>query len=218
MRILLACEFSGIVRNAFTNLGHDAWSCDLLPTESPGQHIQGNVLEIINQNWDIMIGFPPCTYLSYAANSVWNTPGRAEKRDKALHFFMTLASAPIERICIENPMGYAQTEFRKCDQIIHPYYFGDRALKRTCLWLKNLPQLVWHREDDLFGKKTFTDYPIPIYIDKNSNKKRYHTDALSDKHKRSIFWPGIANAMAEQWGSINKITRSLPADHQITPG
>ena len=125
LRVLVACEFSGIVREAFKVRGHDAWSCDLLPTEIPGQHIQGDVLEHLEDGWDMMIAHPPCTYLSYVGMRHWNKPGRAEKRVEAMQFFMRFIRANIPRICVENPLGYPSQVFRAPDQIIHPYYFGD---------------------------------------------------------------------------------------------
>ena len=224
MRILVACEFSGVIRQAFAANGHDAWSCDLLPSETPGNHIQGDVLAVLNDNWDLMIAHPPCTYLSHAANRVWNALGRAEKRHEAFEFFMNLVNAPIEKICIENPVGYPNSAYRKPDQVLHPYYFGERQLKRTCLWLKNLPPL-WHwKEDDLFGKRTMTDYPEPLYIherkpSKNYTggevKKRYFTDAkkivngnkVDAAHERSRSFVSIARAMAEQWGAPNTVSQ-----------
>jgi len=207
LKILIACEFSGIVRDAFSKKGHDVISCDLLPTEKPGNHYQGDVMDIIGNGFDMMIAHPPCTYLSYAANRVWNNPGRIEKRDKAVEFFMALYNADIEKICIENPTGYINTIFRKPDQIIHPYFFGERQMKRTCLWLKNLPLLDHHSEDNLFSKKTHTDKPRPIYISqgkKTKGKKEYFTTASNFKGKnraieRSRTFQSIAEAMATQW-------------------
>lgn len=205
MKVLIACEFSGIVREAFKAKGHDAWSCDFLPTEIPGNHYQGDVMDIINDGWDLMIGHPPCTYISYAATKYWNQPGRAEKRLKALEFFRQLIESPILHICIENPLGVADHVIRKHDQIIHPYYFGDNDMKRTCLWLKNLPKLQYRLNDDLFSQKTAVKKPKPVYVDK-TGKKRYFTDAISGRqnggHKRSTSFPGIAKAMAEQWTPI----------------
>lgn len=202
-RVLVACEFSGIVREAFRAKGHDAWSCDLLPTEIPGQHIQGDVLEILDDGWDLMIAHPPCTYLSYAATKYWYCEGRARKRLESLFLFLKLWEAPIDKICIENPMGCASEIIEKYSQIIHPYYFGDSHLKKTCLWLKNLSQLIHIKDNDLFLPKTHTDKPEPIYTDK-SGKKRYFTDAIAGSNnggqKRSYTFQGIANAMAEQWG------------------
>jgi hypothetical protein len=203
VKVLIACEFSGIVREAFRARGHEAWSCDLLPTEIPGNHIQGDVLEILNEGWDLMIAHPPCTYLSYAATGYWNQPGRARKRLEALDFFLTLWEAPIERICIENPLGCADTVIQKHDQVIEPYFFGDSAKKRTCLWLKNLPKLIYKTQDTLFEKQTAVEKPEPVYVDA-SGKRRYFTDAISGTrnggHLRSKTFQGIANAMAEQFG------------------
>ena len=130
MKVLIACEFSGIVREAFAKRGHSAWSCDLLPTELPlGHHLQLNVLDILEKNdWDLMIAHPPCTYLSYASMRYWNAPGRAEKREEAFRFFMKLVNAPIKKICIENPLGYPSKAYRKYDQIINPFQFGHPEL------------------------------------------------------------------------------------------
>jgi hypothetical protein len=202
MKVLVACEYSGIIRQAFKQRGHNAWSCDLLPTEIPGQHYQCDVLEILNGGWDLMIAHPPCTYISYAATKYWNDKGRVFKRLKALELFAQLLEADIRYICIENPIGCADAVIRKPDQIIHPYYFGDNDLKRTCLWLKNLPKLEHRMHDDLFSRRTHTDKPEPIYIDK-SGKKRYFNDSISGTnnggHKRSKSFPSIAEAMADQW-------------------
>ena len=204
MRVLIACEFSGIVRDAFIARGHDAMSCDLLPTEKPGPHYQGDVLDIINDGWDMMIAHPPCTFLSYAAIKYWNRPGRAEKREGALQFFLTLYRAPILKIAIENPVGYPNSVFRKPDQIVKPYYYGEAEQKNICLWLKGLPHLYHAKEKDLFNDKTHIEKPSPTYIDK-SGKPRYFTDAISGLSKdaqknRSRFFQGIADAMASQWG------------------
>ncbi len=139
MRVLIACEFSGIVREAFKAKGHDAWSCDLLDTEIPGQHIQGDVIEQLDKGWDLMIGHPPCTYISYAGVAHWNNPGRVFKRLEALDFFAQLWEAPIDKICLENPKSCASPVIAKYSQEVQPYYFGDNQLKTTWLWLKNLP-------------------------------------------------------------------------------
>lgn len=184
MRVLIACEYSGIIRDAFAALGHEAWSCDLLPSEKPGPHLQGDVKLYLGEcqannykYWDLMIAHPPCTYLNYAATKYWNTPGRAKKRIDALDFFLTLWNAPIDKICIENPLGCVDTIIEKHHQIINPYYFGESELKRTCLWLKNLPKLVHIKQDDLFSNNTHAQRPEPVYVDK-SGKKRYFTDSL----------------------------------------
>lgn len=191
MRILIACEFSGIVRESFRNKGHDVWSCDILPTEIEGNHIQDDVLNIINNGWDLMIAHPPCTYISNMSNCRIKEAGRIEKRKEGMDFFMKLVNAPIDKIAIENPRGLPEREYRKADQIIQPYYFGHSVSKATCLWLKNLSPLVptnivsYERKWD--GKRWRT------WVD-TTNK---HTS----KH-RSITFQGIANAMAEQWGNI----------------
>jgi len=142
MRILIACEFSGIVREAFAARGHDAWSCDLLPTEIPGQHIQGDVLEILDRNWDLMIAHPPCTYLS-SSGKHWTVRGLRDPQltEDALDFVRTLLDAPIPRIALGNPVGCISTRICKPDQMIQPWMFGENASKNTCLWLKNLPRL-----------------------------------------------------------------------------
>ena len=206
MKVLIACEFSGIVRDAFIAQGHDAMSCDLLPTEKPGPHYQGDIFDIINEGWDMMVAHPPCTYLSYAGIKYWNRKGREEKRQAAINFFMNLYNSAIPRIAIENPVGYPNTIFRKPDQIIKPYYFGESEQKNICLWLKGLPKLIHIKEADWFADKTHVEKPKPKYIDK-SGRPRYFTDSISNwsknaKHERSRFFPGIAAAMAEQWGNL----------------
>ena len=200
MKVLIACEFSGIVRDAFVQQGHDALSCDLLPTEKPGSHYQGDVLDILDDGWDMMIGHPPCTYLSVIGNAWLTKPGRLEKREEAFDFFMKLANANILKICIENPVGYVNSHWRKPDQIIHPYYFGDARMKRTCLWLKGLPKLEYEP-----GK-----YPVPepIYVSTGETtlgKKIHWTESVGKKRgtgwmERSRTSKAIAEAMATQWG------------------
>jgi hypothetical protein len=209
MRVLVACEHSGIVRDAFAKLGHDTWSCDVLPSMRPGNHIQGDVRQVLNDGWDLMIAHPPCRYLSYAGMRYWHQPGRAEKRAEAMALFMELVNAPIHRICIENPRGYPNQAYRKPDQVIHPYYFGDPHLKRTCLWLKNLPLLWWQKDDDLFGKRTMIAKPEPIGVDsatsKYPGKRRHFTDgATRNPLERSRTFPAVAAAMATQWGMSNE--------------
>ena len=139
MKILVACEFSGIVREAFAKRGHDAWSCDLLPTEIPGQHLQGDVLEIIKDGWDLMIAHPPCTHLA-VSGARW-FKDKKQEQEEALNFVRRLMNAPIAQICIENPISIISSKIRKPDQIIQPWMFGHGETKATCLWLKNLPQL-----------------------------------------------------------------------------
>jgi len=202
MKILIACEYSGIVRDAFIARGHDVMSCDLLPTESPGPHYQGDVLDILGDGWDMMIGHPPCTYISFAGTAHWNAPGRCKKRIEALEFFRKLWEAPIEKICLENPKSCASPVIAKYTQEIQPYYFGEKHIKTTWLWLKNLQPLKYELEDNLlFDIKTGIDKPQPISIDNTERrKKRYYTDSIKNPHERARFWPKIAEAMADQWG------------------
>lgn len=205
LRVLVGCEYTGLVRDAFIAQGHYAMSCDLLPSESGGgDHYQGDIFDVLNDGWDLFIGHPPCTYISYAAMAYWNKPGRVYKRLQALEFFARLLDAPIPHVCIENPLGCADAVIRKPDQIIHPYYFGDSEMKRTCLWLVNLPKLVHVQQPDLFANTTHVNKPEPIYID-YTGKKRYFTDAIKGSnnggHARSASFPGIANAMATQWSA-----------------
>jgi hypothetical protein len=199
MKVLVACEFSGVVRDAFRVKGHDAWSCDLLPCDAdPTYHIQGDVREVLDKGWDLMIAHPPCQYLTYAGIAHWNKPGRAEKRDEAKEFFLTLYNAAIPKICVENPVGWMNTCFRKPDQIVQPWQFGERENKRTCYWTKGLPKLV---------PTNIVDKPEPIYVCKNGlrpGRKLYRTDALTGSNggwkTRSISFKGISEAMADQWG------------------
>lgn len=196
MKVLVACEFSGTVRDAFRAKGHEAVSCDLLPTEKPGPHYEGDVRDILAGNWDLIIAHPPCTYLS-ASGLHWNRrrPERAQKTKDAAAFVMMLADAPCPRIAIENPVGFLSTFWRKPDQIIQPYQFGHDASKATCLWLKGLPELEP------------TEYVIPRMVngrprwgnqtDSGQNKLGPSPDRWA---KRSLTYPGIAKAMAEQWG------------------
>ena len=203
-RVLVACEYSGTVRQAFADMGCDAWSVDLLPTEIPGNHIEGDVLEVLHQGWDLMIGHPPCNYISYAGTQVWDKPGRVFKRLEALEFFAKLWEAPIPHICLENPKSCASPVIAKYSQEIQPYYFGDPQLKTTWLWLKNLPKLKWNSTNDLFSKRTATKKPEPFTIDNTERaKKRYFAEgATRNPKERARFWPGIAKVMAEQWTPI----------------
>jgi len=182
MKILIACEFSGIVREAFRHKGHDVWSCDLLPSEIPGQHIQGDVRQILNNGWEMMIAFPPCTYLA-VSGARWFENRKQEQWD-ALMFVALLMTAPIEKIAIENPIGVISTRLRKPDQIIQPYYFGIPESKATCLWLKNLPPLIC--------KTTGGEGIVPkVHLEPPSNERW--------KNRSRTYW-AIAEAMAEQWG------------------
>jgi len=209
MKVLIACEESQVVCIEFRKRGHEAYSCDILPCSGghPEWHIRGDARIIMQREpWNLMIGHPPCTYLSYAATSVWNNPGRLRKRLEALNFFADLWEAPIDKICLENPMGCASPTIAKYSQIIQPYYFNDTESKRTCLWLKNLPLLVHTNGDTLFDQNTHTKPKIYAYY-KTGKKKGmpiYGNDYLpfsEDRGQiRSKTFPGIAKAMAEQWG------------------
>tara|TARA_R110000822_G_scaffold14427_6_gene50808 strand:+ start:7358 stop:7831 length:474 start_codon:yes stop_codon:yes gene_type:complete len=143
MRVLIACEYSGTVREAFKAKGHYAMSCDILDTEIPGEHYKGDVRDVLNDGWDLMIGHPPCNKISYAGTAVWNKPGRVYERLESLKFFADLWEAPIPMICLENPKSCASPVIAKYSQEIQPYYFGNPNIKTTWLWLKNLPLLTY---------------------------------------------------------------------------
>lgn len=202
MNILVACECSGRVRDAFITQGHNAVSCDILPSTSPGPHIQESALLHLDDGWDIMIGFPPCRYLSFAGNRSWHNPGRREARDSALDFFTQLWTANIKHICLENPMGVPHIAISPASQIINPYYFGDPERKRTCLWLKNLPKLIHIKTPELFLPVTHVAAPQPHWIEP-SGRKVYFTQSHNTKSTRAalraVTFPGIAQAMAVQW-------------------
>jgi len=195
MRLLVACEYSGTVRDAFIRAGHDAMSCDLLPTDALGPHYQGDVFDIIGDGWDMMIAHPPCTYLSVSGMH-WTARGLRDPQltEDALDFVQRLLAAPIERIALENPISIISSRIRKPDQIINPWQFGHDASKRTCLWLKNLPLL----------KPTAIVEPRIV-----NGKKRWANQTDSGQNRlppsddrwkiRSETYMGIADAMATQW-------------------
>ena len=204
MRILVACEESQAVTIAFREKGHEAYSCDIQDCSGgfPEWHIKDDVIEHMTSDFDMMIGFPPCTYLTYVGTRHWNNSGRLEKRLDALNFFAKMWQAPIKKICLENPKGCASPTIAKYSQIIQPYYFGDSEQKTTCLWLKNLPLLQHTEFDDLFSVKTHVEKPKPHSI-LSSGKKTYFADGVTrDPKIRSKTFPGIAQAMADQWGTI----------------
>jgi site-specific DNA-cytosine methylase len=193
MRVLVACEYSGRVRDAFIANGHDAVSCDLLPTDVAGPHIQGNVLDIINDSWDMMIAFPPCTHLAVSGARWFKEKQLDGRQQQGIDFFMKLVSAHIPKIAIENPIGIMSTKYRKPDQIIQPYMFGHEATKSTCLWLKSLPNLI---ATNLVNKGE-------RHVTKSGRSlpKWYNLPPSKDRWKlRSITFQGIADAMADQWG------------------
>lgn len=181
MRVLIACEFSGTVRDAFRNCGHDALSCDLLPTESPGPHHQGNVLDILGDGWDMMVAHPPCTHLA-VSGARWFKHKQAEQAE-ALGFVRALLDAPIGRIALENPVSIISSRIRKPDQIIQPWQFGHGETKATCLWLKGLPKLE----------------PTEIVSGRKARIHRMPPGPDRWKHRSKTF-TGIAKAMADQWG------------------
>jgi hypothetical protein len=201
--VLLACEFSATVRDEFTARGHHAVSCDLLPSSKPGEHYQGDVRDILDRGWDLMIAFPPCTYLC-SSGLHWNRRGRlvdgrprAELTAEALAFVRELLDAPIPRISLENPIGSISSRIRKPDQIIQPHQFGEDASKSTCLWLKGLPPL------------RPTAHVAPRIV---NGRPRWANQTDSGQNKlppsdlrwalRSMTYRGIAVAMADQWGSL----------------
>jgi hypothetical protein len=209
MRVLIACEFSGTVRDAFIAKGHDAVSCDLLPTDAPGPHIQGDVLEVIRGgSWDMMLAFPPCTHLAASGSQYWPKKQADGRQQEAIDFVMELYNAPIEKVAVENPVGILSSVWRKPDQIVQPFYFGDPFLKKTCLWLKNLPRLFYAKTDTLFEAQTAVE-PVAAWGTnsyrggprKDGTRKINTLRVLhSDSHQRSQSFTGIANAMADQWG------------------
>jgi site-specific DNA-cytosine methylase len=181
LRVLVACEYSGRVRDAFIALGHDAMSCDLLPTEQPGPHYQGDIRDILGDGWDIMIAHPPCTHLA-VSGARWFAGKQAEQAE-ALAFVRMLLDAPIPRIALENPVSVISSRIRKPDQIIQPWQFGHGETKATCLWLKGLPPLR------------------PTNIVDGRDARVHRMSPGPDRWKeRSRTYTGVAAAMAEQWG------------------
>lgn len=184
MKVLIACEFSGTVRDAFIRAGHDAMSCDILPTESAGSHYQGDIRDVLHYGWDLMIGHPPCTDLAVSGARHFAAKKADGRQDAALNFVRELMDAPVARIAIENPISIISSRIRKPDQIIQPWQFGHGETKATCLWLKNLPKLT----------------PTNIV---DGREARIHKMPPSPNRwkERSKTYPGIATAMAAQWGN-----------------
>lgn len=197
MRVLVACEFSGRVRDAFLARGHDAWSCDIEPTEVPGPHIQADIFSVIENGWDLVVAHPPCKYLC-SMGIWWNhkRPARWPLTDSAFDFVRDIWSSSVPRLCIENPVGYLNSNWQKPSQIINPWMFGDPFTKPTCLWLRGLPTLV---PTDIVSKGDF-------YIKKNGRRMskwshRFSSSRPVERAKNaSRTFPGIALAMASQWG------------------
>ena len=182
MKVLVACEYSGRVRDAFLAKGHDAISCDLLPTDAPGPHYQGDVFDIINDGFDLLIAHPPCTHLAVSGARHFAAKKASGVQDEALDFVRRLLDAPIDKIALENPISIISSRIRKPDQIIQPWQFGHGETKATCLWLKNLPLLV------------------PTNIVDGRSDRIHKMPPSPDRWKlRSTTYSGIAQAMAEQW-------------------
>jgi len=198
MKVLVACEYSGAVRDAFRAFGHDAISCDLLPSVAPGPHHQGDVLPLLEQEWDIVLAFPPCTDLASSGAKHFATKRADGRQQRSIEFFMRFAEAPQNRLAIENPVGIMSSEWRKPDQIIQPWQFGHKATKTTCLWLKNLPQLI---PTAIVGKGarhiTSGGKSLPAWYNLPPSPERWKI--------RSATFPGIAAAMAAQWGNLQSI-------------
>jgi len=188
MKILIACEYSGTVREAFSKLGHDAWSCDILETEIPGNHLQCDVREILGDGWDMMIAHPPCTHLA-VSGARWFKDKKVEQAE-ALEFVRLLLNAPIKRIALENPISIISSHIRKPDQIIQPWQYGHGETKATCLWLQNLPKLQ------------------PTNIVEGREQRIWKMPPGENRWKeRSRTFEGIAQAMANQWGNVQTETK-----------
>jgi len=205
MRILVACEYSGRVRDAFIRRGHDAMSCDILPSDIPGPHYQGDVRDVLGDGWDLVIAFPPCTDLSLAGAVHWKAKQADGRQQAAAEFFMAMINAPAAHVAVENPRGIMTKLCRPPDQVVEPWWFGDPYAKKTCLWLKGLPLLEadnivtpvgrvatgggsW-RTDKASGKTAMS-----AYEDSEGRKNRAKV--------RSRTFPGVARAMAAQWTNV----------------
>lgn len=190
MRVLVACEYSGAVRDAFLERGHDAMSCDLLPTDSPGPHYQGDVRDVLGDGWDLMVAHPPCTDLAVSGARYFAQ--KANQQREALAFVRELLLAPVDRIALENPVSIISSRLRRPDQVIQPWQFGHGETKATCLWLKNLSPL---RATDIVEGREQRIYLLP---------------PSADRWKlRSATFPGIAAAMADQWGALSPVQTAL---------
>lgn len=213
MKVLIGCEESQAVCIEFRKLGIEAYSCDIQPCSggNPEWHYQQDIFEVIeSNNWDMMIAFPPCTHLAVSGAAWFEQKRKDGRQQDGIDFFLKLANVDIERIAIENPVGIMSNHFRKPDQVIQPYYFGDEAQKTTCIWLKNLPPLYHNNMPNLFDNRVthVGQGEMMTYIEKKTGKvkkmAKWYNDARSGNHgfKRSKTFPGIAKAMAEQWGGL----------------
>jgi site-specific DNA-cytosine methylase len=201
MKVLVACEYSGVVRDAFLKHGHNAMSCDLLPTESPGPHYQGDVLDLLGEGWDLMIAHPPCTHLSVAGAAWWRQKQADGRQQTAIDFFMRLYDALINKICLENPPGIMTKKLRRPDQYIEPFQFGHEFKKKTGLWLKNLSLL---KPTNIVEPKHYWSQPHGSAY-KNNTMKLNSCGGHRDQKIRSKSFSGIAEAMAIQWGGLEPL-------------
>ena len=195
MQILVACEFSGTVRDAFIKNGHDAMSCDLEPTEVPGPHYQGNVMDVINQDWDLMIAFPPCTHLAVSGARHFVTKQADGRQKQGIQFFLQMATAKIPRIAIENPIGIMSNLYKQPTQIIQPQEYGHNTTKATCLWLKGLPML---RPTNIVDKGEVVTFKSGKRMSKWYADSGKNLPKEREKMRNKTF-QGIADAMANQW-------------------
>lgn len=195
MKVLIACEYSGRVRDAFISLGHEAMSCDLLPTDAPGPHYQGDVRDVLDYPWDLMIAHPPCTDLAVSGAAWFAKKKMVGAQQASASFFMMLAKSDIPRIAIENPVCVMSTIWRKPDQVIQPWMFGHMEQKSTCLWLKNLQPL----------QPTDNVKDQMMKLPRNQRERLHYLPPSEDRWKlRSETFLGVANAMANQWGTAYK--------------
>lgn len=198
MRVLVACEESQIVTNEFRKLGHEAFSCDIIPTSGshPEWHLQQDVIPLLNEKWDMIIAFPPCTHIAVSGAAWFEQKRKDSRQQQGIDFFMLFVNLECEKVCIENPVGIMSTQWRKPDQIIQPWMFGDPYEKKTCLWLKGLPRLKISNAVTPKPRKKFKG---------GKTMPEWYADAWKMPPKeraklRSKTFPGIAKAMAEQWG------------------
>ena len=208
MKILIGCEESDEVRSRFEKLGFDAWSCDLQDNRNKNaKHYKGSIFDIINDGWDAMIAFPPCTHLAVSGAAWFEQKRKDGRQQEGIDFFMAMVNAPIKHIAIENPMGIMSTIYKKPTQIIQPYYFGDEVSKKTCLWLKNLPPLYHNKVPNLFDSNvTHVSKGEMVTFESGCTMPKWYADAWKlpkdERSKlRSKTFPGIAQAMSSQWGS-----------------
>jgi site-specific DNA-cytosine methylase len=198
MKVLIACEFSGTVREAFNKLGHDAWSCDLEASELPGNHYQGDMFDIVNDGWDLIIAHPPCTHLAVSGAAHFAKKRADGRQQQGIDFFMRIINLNVPKLAVENPIGIMSTLYRKPEQIIQPWQYGHQTTKATCLWLKGLPLLKPTNIVDKGG----------VWVAKSGNRMSqwfYESSCLPPKERekmRNKTFQGIADAMADQWGDL----------------